>query len=101
MATVTIMNPTPDTGPADQARDIVPYALSERLAGDAELAIAYLSNSKPNTGELFSQINGELGRKHKVDSRFFEKGSAAHAAPDSTVADIKRHADLAVIGTAD
>lgn len=101
MRKIEIINPTIGTESADEARETTPPAVSDRLAGEEELKIAYLSNGKPNTRELFSLIDGELEYGHKTDSRFFEKDSAAHAAPDSMVADIKRYADLAVVGTAD
>lgn len=101
MAAIEIMNPTTGREPANESRDIVPPALSGRLNSGEELKIGYLSNGKPNTRELFSLMDGKLGYDHHIDSRFFEKASAAHAAPDSIAADIKRYADLAVVGTAD
>lgn len=101
METIKIMNPTTGRESAHGTRDIALPALSDRMADDRELKIAYLSNGKPNTRELFSSVDGKLRHDHQIDSRFFEKRSAAHAATDSTTADIKRYADLAVIGTAD
>lgn len=100
MAMIEIMNPTTGRESTSGSRNTL-SALSGLLDGGDELKVSYLSNGKPNTRELFSLVDDKLGYGHQTDSRLLEKNSAAHAAPDSMVADVKRYADLAVIGTAD
>lgn len=101
MAKIKIMNPVTSARHHNGGREVALPALSDLLAGGREPKIAYLSNGKPNTRELLSLMDAELEQTYRVRSRFFDKESPAHPAPDTTTSQIRKFADLAMIATAD
>lgn len=74
-------------------------APSRRVLAGARIAV--LDNLKPNAGLLMTTVANQLAARAGTDTALVLQKNAAKPAPDEHFAELKKHADLVITGTAD